>query len=234
MRFMILSLVVVYAAPPALAQESSEAEKLFRKMEKNLAAAKSVRVAFEGTAEGIADVRGTLKYKGTLVLAAGNKARLDLDAEAGGKKRPMSLRSDGAKMTDDGGTANTPEHLFEEMIGFLKHGGYMAGYVFSSSDAGGKRSVAALKASGFRLGDKEKVGKREAQLIEYQLALEKAPEDAPKLSLSEKLWLDAETNLPLKRVLSGKLMDKEFKYTETYSEFALNPKVDDKVFELPK
>jgi len=61
---------------------------------------------------------------------------------------------------------------------------------------------------------------------------ENAPKESAKLSLSEKLWLDVETNLPLKRVFTGKL-NKEFTYRENYSEFSLNPKVDAKLFDLP-
>jgi len=128
---------------------------------------------------------------------------------------------------------DTPKEFFEEMIGFFKHGGPVAGHVFSSINSEGVRSVATFKASAFKLGKKEKIGKRDTQVIEYKLTLENTPKEAAKLALSEQLWLDVETNLPLKRVLTGKL-DKEFTYTEIYSEFTLNPKVDAKLFELPK
>ena len=128
--------------------------------------------------------------------------------------------------------------MFEETIGVLNHGGPIAGHQLSflpwkpvrkTRD----RSFAGFKASEFKLGKKEKIGEREAQVIEYKLAYEEAAKETPDLSLSEKLWLDVETHLPLKRVVVGKLK-KEFTCTEEYSEFTLNPKVDAKLFELPK
>jgi hypothetical protein len=47
MRLSLTALLTFLPLLPALAQESSEAEKLFRKMEKKLSEAKSLRVALE-------------------------------------------------------------------------------------------------------------------------------------------------------------------------------------------
>jgi outer membrane lipoprotein-sorting protein len=237
MRLLIAPFVIVCVAIPALAQEGKEAEKLFRTFEKKLAAAKAVRIALEGTAAGIEDVPGVIKYKGTMVIADGNKARFEMEVEMEGKKQKSRIFSDGTKMVghlfeDNGPPRNTPKKFFEETIIFFKHGGPVAGHVFSGEGAG-VRSVATFKASAFKLGTKEKIGKREAQVVEYKLTLVNAPKEEAKLSLSEKLWLDVETSLPLKRVFTGKLK-KEFTYSENYPEFALDPKLDAKLFELPK
>src|SRR5262249_3703481 len=156
---------------PALAQEGNEAEKLFRTFEKKLAEAKAVRLALEGTATGIEDVPGVIKYKGTMVIAEGNKARFDMEVEMKGKKQKSRIVSDGTKMLGqlfegDGPPRNTPKKFFEETIAFFKHGGPVAGHVFSS-EAEGVRSVATFKASAFKLGTKEKIGKRQTQVIEY-------------------------------------------------------------------
>jgi len=225
-------------ALPALAQEGNEAEKLFRKFETKLAAAEAVRIALEGTAAGIEDVPGVLKYNGSMVFAKGNKARFEMEVEMEGKKQKANVVSDGVKLTGDlfegkGRLEDTPKKLFDELIGFFKHGGPVVGHVLSSSSSEGGRSIATFKASAFKVGKKEKIGKREAQVIDYTLVLENAPKEVDKVSFSERLWLDVKTNLPLKRVFTGKLK-KEFTYTETYSEFTLNPRVDAKLFELPK
>jgi hypothetical protein len=169
MRLVIVQLVIVSLGLPALAQEGKEAEKLFRTFEKKLVAAKAVRIALEGTAAGIEDLPGVLKYKGTMVLAEGNKARFEMDLEIGGKKKKSTLVSDGAKMMGEEFTGarppeNTPKKFFEETIGFFKHGGPVVGHVFSS-ESRGVRSVATFKASAFKLGQKEKIGNREAQAI---------------------------------------------------------------------
>jgi outer membrane lipoprotein-sorting protein len=238
MRLSLTALLILLPLFPAPGQESSEAEKLFRKMEKKLSEAKSLRVVLEGTAEGIEDLRGALKYKGTMILAQGNKARFEMEMEIDGKTHRTTFVSDGAKMIGDIAEKgkrprDTPKEFFEVTVGFFKHGGPVAGYVFSSSGPEGKQSFAKFKPSAFKLGQKEKVGQRQAQVVEYKLTLENGSKEAEKLSLSEKLWLDAETNLPLKRIFTGKLK-KEFTYTENYSEFTVNPKLDAKLFELPK
>jgi outer membrane lipoprotein-sorting protein len=238
MRLSLAALLIFLPLLPVLAQESNEAEKLFRKLEKKLSEAKSLRVALEGTAEGVEDLRGALKYKGTMVLAQGNKARFEMEMEFNGKKHRTTFVSDGTKMIGDiageGGKLrrDTPKKFFEVTIGFFRHGGPVAGHVFSSSGPEGE-TFASFKPSAFKLGQKEKIGQRQAQVIEYKLTLENAPKEAENLSLSEKLWLDAETNLLLKRVFTGKLK-KEFTYTENYSEFTVNLKLDAKLFELPK
>jgi outer membrane lipoprotein-sorting protein len=237
MRLVIVQLVLVFIALPAVAQEDNDAAKLFRTFEKKLAAAKAVRITLEGTATGIEDVPGAVKYKGTMVIAEGNKARFEMSVEIKGKKQQSKLVSDGTKMIGDMfegklPVRDAPKKFFEETIGFFKHGGPVAGHVFSGESDGG-RSVATFKASEFKLGKKEKIGQREAQVIEYKLTLENEPKAEAKLALSEKLWLDVETGLPLKRVFTGKLK-KEFTYTEQYQAFALDPKIEAKQFELPK
>jgi uncharacterized protein (TIGR03067 family) len=237
MRLVIVPVVLMSVTLPGVAQEAKDAEKLFRGFEKKLAAAKAIRISLEGTATGIEDVPGVIKYKGTMVIADGNKARFEMEVEMGGKKQKSTVVSDGPKMVGDlfegkGPSRNTPKKFFEETIAFFKHGGPVAGHVFSA-EAEGVRSVATFKASAFQLGTKETIGKREVQVIEYKLTLENAPKEEAKLSLSEKLWLDVEIGLPLKRVFTGKLK-KEFTYTENYSEFTLDPKLDAKLFELPK
>jgi RNA polymerase sigma factor (sigma-70 family) len=224
-------------APPAGPQRG-EAEKLFRKMDKQLSEAKTLRIAAEGSAEGIEDLRGGLKYKGTVFLAQGNKARFEMEGEIEGKKQKMVLVSDGTRMVNDieefgKRPRDTPKDLFEVTVGFFKHGGPVAGYVLASAGPDGNATYAKLTPSAFKLGQKEKVGRRQAQVIEYLLSLEDAPKGGEKVTLSETLWLDTETNLPLRRVFTGKL-EVEFTYTEQYSEFAVNPKLDDKLFELPR
>ena len=51
--------------------------------------------------------------------------------------------------------------------------------------------------------------------------------------VSMKLWLEAETGLPVKLTMTGGTSDVK-ELTETYGEFSLDTKVDPKTFELPK
>ena len=48
------------------------------------------------------------------------------------------------------------------------------------------------------------------------------------------LWLDTKTDLPLKRQTLGKVKDVKMTAIEVYTEVSLNPKLDPKIFELPK
>jgi hypothetical protein len=80
------------------------------------------------------------------------------------------------------------------------------------------------------LGAAEKVGGRNAKVVRYWFG------DRVKGGVEVTLWVDAKTQLPLKRVVdlgknrgvvSGII-------TESYHGFALSPKIDRKAFELPK
>src|SRR5262249_4166287 len=150
------------------------------------------------------DLKEKLTYKGTLVLAQGNKALFEMELGMEGKKLKSKLVSDGSKMIGDitgeegKQSRDTPKKFFENSISFFQHGGLIAGYVLSSSDSKGGESIAKFKASAFKFGKKEKIGMRQAQVIEYKLTLENAPKEEAELSLSEKIWLDVETGLPLK------------------------------------
>ncbi len=81
-------------------------------------------------------------------------------------------------------------------------------------------SAKLLRATDFKAAEGEKVGGRDAKVLRYKLG-----------TLGVILWLDARTHLPLKRHI---LSEKRVVITETYKEFTLDPKIDAKVFELPK
>jgi len=216
---------------PVPGQQPNEAEKLFRAMEKKLGSAKTLQLRFETNAESTPEPG---KFKGTLVLAEGNKARIEINAELNGKKGVfMKATSDGTnrKVLGEGpASGKTPQKHNENILASLQHGGFMAAIYLGSSDADGKTHIPVYKASDFKLGNKEKVGQRQAQIIEYQLTWEKAPK------FSETLWIDLETQLPLKRVFSGSVPAEKikFKISETYSDFVLDAKLDAATFQLPK
>jgi outer membrane lipoprotein-sorting protein len=79
----------------------------------------------------------------------------------------------------------------------------------------------------FKAGAKEKVGTHDTQVVQYNLDLK---EGTAKVSL----WIDTKTNLPVKRELTVDDNGKNFQITETISAFDVNPKLDPKLFELPK
>ncbi|HKB40512.1 MAG TPA: hypothetical protein VKD72_29070, partial [Gemmataceae bacterium] len=86
-----------------------------------------------------------------------------------------------------------------------------------------------MSVSDFKLGKKEPVSGKEAQVIEYKLN-----PGADELVMS--VWIDVRTLLPLKRVVKGKPKVGPYQVivTETYTKAAVDEKVDDKDFEIPK
>jgi len=78
----------------------------------------------------------------------------------------------------------------------------------------------------FKLGAKEMVGNRTAQVVDYQL-------DFKGKTAKMAVWIDAKTLLPLKRVAALDQGGQMFRFTETYSAFAIDPNLDPKLFEIP-
>jgi hypothetical protein len=78
-----------------------------------------------------------------------------------------------------------------------------------------------------KLGAKAKVGKRNAQVIDYQVELLGK-------SFKASVWIDTQTLLPLKRVLTTEEGDKAIRINETYAAFTVDAKQDPKLFEIPK
>src|SRR5438477_9238147 len=107
--------LLLAAEPPKGDGAKGEAEKLFRTLEERLATAKTLECAF--------DVRtDTLAYKGSLFLAEGNRARLEInEATEGGPMRVLMI-SDGARQSfQDNGMnrpqlAGTPKTLNAEIL----------------------------------------------------------------------------------------------------------------------
>jgi outer membrane lipoprotein-sorting protein len=227
MRFILAALLL-----PALVQNGGDAEKPIRTMEKKLGAAKTLRVSFEAKVEGLPE-SGT--FKGTLTVAESNKMHLEGTVEMEGKRVNWKVVSDGARTKEQGlesGTRPTSKKLTENYRSSLTHGGYIMG-IYMSTESEGRESWPIFRASEFKLEKKEKIGKRQAQVIVCKLTpLEKLGKKD--LTFSETLWLDVETNLPLKRIFTGTVEGKKITFTETYGTFTLDPKIDAKLFELPK
>ena len=82
--------------------------------------------------------------------------------------------------------------------------------------------------SDFKLGKKEMVNGREAQVVTCTLK----PRNGPALQMT--VWLATKGNLPIKRELKASDKDAMLDVTENYSEFTLNPSLDAKIFEVPQ
>jgi len=229
-----MRLVLALFLLPALLRADDDAEKRIRAMEKKLASAKSIQVTFESRAEGLRE-SGT--FKATLIVTEGNKMHLDGSIEINGKKVDWKKVSDGIKTAEEGldrGTRSTSKNLTEDYRRSLTHGGFIMGIYLSSSGGDGDETWPTFRVSDFELGKPDNVGTRRAQIVACKLTPVPKGEKKVDISFSESVWLDMETNLPLKREFSGDFGGKKIKFTETYEKFVLDPKIDAKLFELPK
>src|SRR4051794_20386901 len=123
MRRWFLLLTLAGFTPPAKAGEN-EAEKLFRQVEKNLKAARSVQVRFDMKS-------GENKVQGTLLLGEGDRMRMDGEVAFGSGRLTSPTRiGDGTKIyrvarvprpfiADNTNTIDSPKGLGNSLRGML-------------------------------------------------------------------------------------------------------------------
>ena len=216
---MLLVLAALAAVP---AQEPNDAEKLFRNMEEKVAKAKTVKLAFD------VPVGKDTAVTGTILRAMGDKCRLEWAWVKAGQSEDFLVVSDGRQIIARGlpqapGKGNTPKDLDKLLIKSIAEYGVVSTTEMFIVEQGvvKLRGGRDWTCSDFRLGKKEKLGQVDVQIIEYKVG--------NGAKVSAKLWLDSKTGLPLKRsyLLLGKPC------IETYSQFVLDEKMEDKLFQLP-
>lgn len=213
-----------------------EAQEAFQRMEQPILKCKTLQVQVE-----IAIAPGNNNsLKGRLVVAQGNKMRLDLDGTVNGKAGKMGIVSNGAKMQATSANAarqdrETPKQASELSKASLARTGIFTP-LFLPVEAGG--SGQRLKEfdldkefaiSDIKIGKKEEVAGKQAQTIEYKIATKTLKEP-----LAVVVWIDPKTQLPLKRVVTVRTDTARITFTETYSKAVLDEEIDDKEFKLPK
>jgi outer membrane lipoprotein-sorting protein len=228
MRWMVALTVLILTAPAFAQQEA--AEKLYRAMEKHLRDAKSVKVVFESDASIDKD---TTKMRGTVSVADGNRAHLDISGSDNGKPWSMTFIADGKMAyftrTDKpkGESKPVEANLSQTRPQILARGGVFATFQIGPA----KETFDIEKVMGigdFKLGKIEKVGLRDAQVVECTLK----PDNGQVMKMA--IWLDTQTNLPLKRLLTASGPKGAIRVTETYTEIDINPTFNAKFFEIPK
>jgi outer membrane lipoprotein-sorting protein len=230
MRWLPALPLLAAAAWPAAAQDN-EAEKLFRAMEQKVRSARTVRLRFDLSMAGALGTKGNVK--GTLLLGEGDKYRVEMDGTVFGQAVRGTEVSDGTR-TAYRDAADPKRDSTEESA--KAAGAYFRGTLpkwgFFLCSLNMRRSgdltPDAFEMSDFKTSGEEKIGERNAHVIQYTFK-EKGAKDP----LSMTLWLDAETHLPAKLAITGGKSDWRA-ITETYGEFQIDAKVDAKQFELPK
>jgi outer membrane lipoprotein-sorting protein len=222
---------------PCTPPEPNEAEKLFRQMEAKLANARTVEFQYE-TVVTYPGIPEPSKLKGSLSLAEGNKSRLEWHLKGLGVEETQLEITDGRKTWTSGKgftptKGEAPKWLNEAYRSAAARFALATGLSLHTGGEGLKEFKAddQFRLSDFKLGDREKVGDKEAQVIHYTVH----PKGRKQETASESVWIDTETALPLKRVArfttpwTGKMT-----MTETYTKLNLDGKIDPKQFQLPE
>jgi outer membrane lipoprotein-sorting protein len=230
MRRLLTMTVLAATTGPAIAQDG-EAERLVRSVQDKVRAAKTVRVRFEVAVTDALGKTGTVN--GTLVLGDGQKYRAEGEGTVFGQAVKFTEVSDGDRTAYR--DAQDPKRDATEPAakgagtywrGALPRDGFLIGSLNLKERS--EWGPDAVKLSDFKLAGEETVGGRKARVVGYAVTVKGGSDPLP-----VKVWVDAETGLPVKLALTGGKSDIRA-VTETYAEFAIDPKVDARTFELPK
>lgn len=221
--------VLLIALSFTLADEDAAAKKLFDSVEKKVQSAKSLKLKFAGE---LKEGERGFTLNGSLLLGPGNKMNLAVKAKMGDKDQEMSAISDGKNVVlTQRGTPKTdpvPEGYTKKIQENLFRLGPTLTTITAVQPPSSKRKPPLFEVSDYALGKTEKLGKRESKILSYKLTLGKK-------QMQVKVWIDAKTKLPVKRILRPLAEDaKRGGYVEETMTFTLNPKVDEKSFVLPK
>jgi hypothetical protein len=157
MMLWILSLTLSALVLPVQAGED-EAEKLFRQVEKNLLAAKTVQVEFDVNYD-------PGKAKGALVLGESDKMRMS-------RAKSATLIGDGHRIHTIVDQRNkpvvrstkvSPDGMGKSLRAMLLRPGILLEF---PAITGRARAYGEFKVSEFKLGDKDKLGDVDARIIE--------------------------------------------------------------------
>jgi outer membrane lipoprotein-sorting protein len=210
-------------------QRAAEARKMLLAMEKKIRAARSIKIVLEAEDRG----EETSRTTGVVVLAEGNKTRIDLTQTSGKKKRVVKFVTDGKQafgqrqpFDTEGKAVPIPDgsDVKDSLGQVIARCGVLVS-LGPGVDTGGKFNLDQF-APVFNpfLGAVEKVGGREARLLHFQTDLR----DRVQVTV----WIDEKTLLPLKRRLVWQRSG-DVKLTETYSEFLLNTRLNPTLFNMP-
>jgi outer membrane lipoprotein-sorting protein len=206
--------------------QADEAEKLVHAVEEKIKAANAVQatVNLEFKANG-KEVKG----QASLLFTKENQARLKIDLDEFGRKMTAELISDGkhVKYAESPDTIAkveadpSPAALSRRLARMLSGPGLWLTYHDVSGAAPFQFHLVSIEA-----GAPEKVGGRNAKVVSFAVA------GLPGADWSVTVWVDAETALPLKRVVVP-LGGEAGRITETY-QFTLDPKIAAGAFQVPK
>lgn len=229
-----MKLLIIPMLVAVFGQAGDDPAKLMKAMEDKIAQADSIQVNFDAEVKGTKGGDGTAK--GSLTLAKGGKVRIEINMGIKDNTFKVVVVSDGTKaVTAVNGmtvkTEDTPKTLRPLVTALLTRTGFAGSLVANkqSLDSDKENPLDMVKLSDFKKLKTEKIGDRSAEVIGYKITLKDQTDP-----ITGSVWLDSQTNLPLKRFLRAQIGGDNITVTETYSNFRINPKIEGNPFELPK
>src|SRR5258706_2148375 len=215
---------------PFPAQEDKAAETLYRAMCGRIDEAKTLQVEF-----GVGVNRGGRKLaflSGKMKASGADRWTLDLQLNPSFRDDRLEqtrLRSDGRKVVTLGGRQNVPGvDLKPAEVGTKIRQACSVSTVeltvLAAPALYGGRPLVQKVAGPFKSGGKARIGARDAVIVEHMVKIEGLGGDEKEFH--GQLWLDAETKLPLQRMLE---LDGT-SWTETFTTFAVDASVPDAEF----
>jgi hypothetical protein len=240
-RFPIVAAALLSAAASARAEPPGEAEALLREVDAKITAAKALRIEYEITG----DAPG-FPARGSVVLADRNRFRCEVTFKptlgtwlaVGDGKRTVGSADGSAPPSYPSGPA--PAWHNETLRRWLGRGGtamsalMMAEYLRTAG--GGEPGPAVGPAtSNARLLPDEEIGGVKARVVEYDLTWKGVgPEGQPPTSIKVRVWIDPKTKLPVRRAMDWGKDAFGLALTAVHTKFEIDPKLDDRLFELPR
>ena len=224
-RFMLLLCVVV----PSHAGE--DASTFFKELESKLLAAKTVR--FNATA--ISEGAFAFSFNTEIVLAQGNRARLNAEGSMMKQARSPQLTSDGHQMVFGLAETNrketTPGALNEGLLIGLTRMGIMHNLAMLSGgkapDGTDGKAKEWVTLTDIRLKKGVSLDGKQTNQVTFGITVGGVP------SATAVLWLSLDHGLPLRREQTVAFDGGSMTVIETYSNFVLNDPVAENAFDLP-
>ncbi|MFO0966877.1 MAG: hypothetical protein U0793_14990 [Gemmataceae bacterium] len=225
-RLAALTLALLTAV--AHAQEGTEVGVRLDTLSGRLKEAKAVKVVFAATLK--ADDKQVGSAEGEVMVAKGNKARVQMKTVIDGKSEQLLLIADGKdkQLIVDGRAQNEllEPNLTANLHAVFRKSGLMHAILLPLDDKAPPDLDKILKISKDKFIGITKEEKRSVYKCEYVLgALDK--------EFNVELWLDNRTQLPLKRVLRSMDGGKSVVIEET-TRFEIDPPLAKDIFELKK
>jgi outer membrane lipoprotein-sorting protein len=210
---------------------SDTAEALFRKLEQRLLSAESVHI--RGAAGSAGAVISGLE--GEVVLASGNRARIQFSGEFGGMGVTLALVADGEQMWGGNGTDQfedeAPTSLNEGiLLGFTRMG-ILHNLALLSSVSSPDGTDGTIRdwvtVSNFAWGESGTLDGVAAEALTFDLTVNGTP--AAKVVL----WLDQENGLPVQREQLVQFPDGEMRAIEVYEAVEIDAPFESEKFVIP-